>query len=172
MSRMRTLLLVLLTAALTWVIARQTTVHAMAAANEPSRAELEKQLWEVDQQWLCSTGSGPYHKPFKECIDFRNKFWAPQFFEISTTGKVDTKAQMVARQLAPGYTVVQPDPSEFKLMGDYGNFAVATDHTMLKIVDANGKVTSETDTRVLRMFVKENGQWRPAGAALVPITSK
>jgi hypothetical protein len=56
-------------------------------------------------------------------------------------------------------------------MAVYGNFALATDHTVLKTVDASGKNTT-TDTRVLRMFVKENRQWRPAGAAQVPIASQ
>jgi hypothetical protein len=58
------------------------------------------------------------------------------------------------------------------LMAVYGNFALATDHTLLKMVDASGKLLSTEDTRVLRMFVKENGNWRPAGAALVPIASR
>jgi len=33
---------------------------------------------------------------------------------------------------------------------------------------SDGKLVSH-DVRVLRMFAKENGKWRPAGAALVPI---
>jgi ketosteroid isomerase-like protein len=63
---------------------------------------------------------------------------------------------------------VGPHPAEFKLMAVYPNFALATDHTWLRSEDVNGKEAG-TDTRVLRMFVKENGKWRPAGAALVPI---
>jgi ketosteroid isomerase-like protein len=50
----------------------------------------------------------------------------------------------------------------------YGNVALATDHTFLQAESAGGKVVG-TQTRVLRMFVKEDGKWRPAGAALVPI---
>jgi ketosteroid isomerase-like protein len=53
-------------------------------------------------------------------------------------------------------------------MAVYGNFALATDHTFLQAESTGGKV-SGTETRVLRMFAKENGKWRPAGAALVPI---
>jgi ketosteroid isomerase-like protein len=133
------------------------------------RAALEKELWDADQQWLCSSGAGPYHKDYKECIEFRNQYWTDQFFEISPEGQVQSKAQMIAAQRAahpsPG---VGPYPDDFKLMAVYGNFALATDHTRLKRQSPDGKV-SEIEVRVLRMFAKENGKWRPAGAALVPI---
>ncbi|HEV2521911.1 MAG TPA: nuclear transport factor 2 family protein [Candidatus Acidoferrales bacterium] len=155
-------------------------VSSMAFSQEPSKpgpkmgskewTELEKTLWDVDQQWLCSVGATPYHKDYKECIEFRNQFWADQFFEVSIAGEVQTKAEMITRQRAahpsPG---VGPHPDDFKLMAVYGNFALATDHTFLRSEDKDGKVAG-TECRVLRMFVKEGGKWRPAGAALVPIT--
>ena len=144
---------------------QETSKMAPAAG----RAALEKELWDADQQWLCSSGAGPYHKDYKECIEFRNQYWTDQFFEISPEGQVQSKAQMIAAQRAahpsPG---VGPYPDDFKLMAVYGNFALATDHTRLKRQSADGKV-SEIEVRVLRMFAKENGKWRPAGAALVPI---
>lgn len=131
--------------------------------------ELEKTLWDVDQQWLCSGGATPYHKDYKECIEFRNQSWADQFFEVSIKGEVQTKAEMIARQRAAHPSKgVGPHPAEFKLMAVYANFALATDHTFLQSESTNGKVAG-TDTRVLRMFVKEDGKWKPAGAALVPI---
>jgi hypothetical protein len=36
--------------------------------------ELEKILWDADQQWLCSSGAGPYHKDIKDCVEFRSKY--------------------------------------------------------------------------------------------------
>jgi hypothetical protein len=131
--------------------------------------ELEKTLWDVDQQWLCSGGATPYHQDYKECIEFRNQFWADQFFEVSIKGEVQTKSGMIARQRAAHPSKgVGPHPKEFKLMAVYPNFALATDHTFLQSESTGGKVDG-TDTRVLRMFVKEDGKWKPAGAALVPI---
>jgi len=139
------------------------------AASAPDRAALEKELRDANQQWLCSSGAGPYHKDYKECIEFRNQYWTSQFFEISPEGQVQTKAQMIAAQRAahpaPG---VGPYPDDFKLMAVYGNFALATDHTRLTRQGPDGKIT-EVELRVLRMFAKENGKWRPAGAALVPL---
>ena len=135
---------------------------ALAFGQEPARqtpkmgskewTELEKTLWDVDQQWLCSAGATPYHKDYKDCVEFRSKFWTDQFFEISIKGKVQTKAEMVAAQRAAHPSKgVGPHPDDFKLMAVYGNFALATDHTFLQSESTDGKVTG-TETRVLRMF--------------------
>ena len=133
--------------------------------------ELEKTLSDVNQQWLCA---GPYQKPkAKDCVAFRAQYWADQFFEIYPNGQIQTKAQMVESQsknadahpvAAPG---TGPNPQEFELRAVYGNIALATDHTIFKAVDANGQLSVTGEARVLRIFVKENGKWRPAGAALV-----
>ena len=140
---------------------------ARPAVGDKVSPELEKTLDDVNYQWLCS---GKYYKPkAQDCVNFRAQYWADQFFEIYPSGLVQTKAEMIARQRAAHPSKdVGPHPSEFKLMAVYPNFALATDHTWLRSEDVNGKEAG-TDTRVLRMFVKENGKWRPAGAALVPI---
>jgi len=154
-------------------------VSAVAFGQEPAKdtpkmgskewTELEKTLWDVDQQWLCSAGATPYHKDYKECVEFRSQFWTDQFFEISIGGAVQSKAEMIAAQRAarpsPGFG---PHPDDFKLMAVYGDFALATDHTFLQRESRDGMVAG-TQTRVLRMFAKVDGKWRPAGAALVPI---
>jgi len=134
---------------------------------------LEKVLDDANNQWLCS---GKYYKAKRQdCVDFRAKYWADQFFEIGQTGTVQDKSQMVAGQTAGAAKnpdVVRgtgPNPQEFKLMAVYGNIALATDHTIFKSADAGGNLTVTSEARVLRMFVKENGKWRPAGAALVRI---
>ena len=134
--------------------------------------ELEKQLADINDQWVCAH---KYHKNHaQDCVDFKNHIWPDLFFEISRQGEVTDKQEMVKRQTAtatakpvsPGDA--GPNPQDFKLMAVYGNFALATDHTRLKRQSADGKI-SEVEVRVLRMFAKENGKWRPAGAALVPI---
>ena len=129
---------------------------------------LEKTLWNVEQQWLCV---GPYHKAkAQECSDMRFKLKADQFFEVGLTGKVETKAEQLAAQAQaakknPNYPVGSgANPQEFKLMAVYGNVALATDHTFYKSVDASGHLVPRAEARVLRIFVKENGKWRPAGA--------
>ena len=134
---------------------------------------LEKVLDDVNNQWLCA---GKYYKAKRQaCVDFRAKYWADQFFEVGQSGKTQTKAEMVTSQTAgaakspdvvPG---TGPNPQEFKLMSVYGNIALATDHTLFKTADSSGTVSVTSEANVLRMFVRENGKWRPAGAVLIPI---
>ena len=169
-----------------WVVALLAFVSFSAPASaqqsmkmgDKSWNELEKTLDDVNQQWLCV---GRYNKPKRqECVDFRAQYWPDQFFEVSPTGKVQTKEEMVASQTAgapaadklnpKGIPGVGPNPQEFKLMAVYGNIALATDHTIFKTIDASGNLSVTSEAQVLRMFVKENGKWRPAGAVLGSLT--
>jgi hypothetical protein len=135
--------------------------------------DLEKQLADINDQWVCAH---KYHKDHaQDCVDFKNKIWPDTFFEISRQGEVTDKQEMVKRQTAtataqpvtPGDA--GPNPQDFKLMAVYGNVALATDHTVFKAPDASGKIGVTDEATVLRMFVKQDGKWRPAGAALVPV---
>ena len=149
-----------------------TANNAPAAATQPSNqnADLEKVLEDVNQQWLCA---GPYQKSYKDCVEFRSKYWVDQFFEVVSTGDLLHKDEMVATQTAaipsnpaPG---TGPYPDAFRLRAVYGDFAMATDHTNFKTADKDGKLAFTSNSKVLRLFVKENGTWRPAAAGLVPI---
>ncbi len=142
-----------------------------ASAQQPMEGDkswtaLEKTLWDADQQWLCA---GPYQKPYKECVEFRSKYWDDQFFEVYPNGVIATKIEMVASQSAGnGAPGTGPYPGTFKLRGVYGNFAVASDSTAFKVADPNGPPTFVADSRWLRLFVQQNGKWRPAAGAGVP----
>ena len=143
---------------------------------DKSWKELEKVLDDVNQQWLCA---GKYYKAKRQdCVDFRAKYWSDQFFEVGQSGRVQDKAEMVASQTASAAkdpVVVRgtgPNPQDFKLMSVYGNIALATDHTVFKSADAGGNLSVTSEAEVLRMFVKENGKWRPAGAVLIRSTRK
>jgi hypothetical protein len=135
--------------------------------------DLEKQLADINDQWVCAH---KYHKDHaQDCVDFKNKIWPDTFFEISRQGEVTDKQEMVKRQTAtatahpvsPGDA--GPNPQDFKLMAVYGDVALATDHTVFKAADAGGKIVVTDEATVLRMFVKVDGKWLPAGAALVPV---
>ena len=137
-------------------------------------ADLEKILAAANEQWLCA-GPKNYKAKAQDCVDSRAKFWADQFFEIYPNGQVATKAEMVVSQtegakknpnVVPGQG---PNPTEFKLMALYGNVALGVDRTIFKAPDASGKLATTSQARVLRIFVKENGKWRPAAAALITI---
>jgi len=163
-----------------WVVVILALSGSMAV---PARAQemkmgdknwtaLEKELEDVNNEWLCAY---KYYKPkAQDCVDSRAKFWPPQFFEVGMSGNTQTKEQMVAGQTAAATknpNVVKgtgPNPQDFKLMSVYGNIALATDHTVFKTADDKGNVTVSREANVLRMFEKENGKWRPAGAVLIP----
>ena len=133
-------------------------------------SDLEKTLWDVDQQWLCS---GPYTKSYKDCVQFRSQYWVDQFFEVIPSGEMLNKDEMVSTQSA--HIPANPDPrtapypDAFKLRAVYGDFAMATDHTYFKSQDKDGNFTFTTASKVLRLFVKDHGVWRPAAAGLVPL---
>src|SRR5215472_476672 len=149
------------------------TGNAPAAATQPASsdsAELEKTLWDVDQQWLCS---GPYLKSYKDCVQFRAKYWVDQFFEVIPSGELLNKEEMVATQAeripSNPDPRTAPYPDAFRLRAVYGDFAMATDHTYFKSKGKNGDFVFTTNSKVLRLFTKVNGTWRPAAAGLVPM---
>jgi hypothetical protein len=157
--------------------------------------ELEATLRDANLKWLCQ---GKYYKPKRQdCVDSRAKFWDDQFFEMNPgPNTTQTKAQMVEGQtkgaknnpdIGPGEG---PNPTEFTLMAVYNNgtFAMAVDHTLFKIalnqqgqpnfsptnktdhwyVDDTGKLAVIREVTYARVFVKKNGEWRPAVGASSP----
>ena len=154
-------------------------VSSLASAQEAMKkgdknwTDLEKQLADINDQWVCAH---KYHKDHaQDCVDFKNQIWPDKFFEVGRQGQIETKQEMVKRQTAtaeahpvsPGDA--GPNPQDFKLMAVYGDIALATDHTVFKAADTSGKIVVTDEATVLRMFVKQNGRWVPAGAALVPV---
>jgi hypothetical protein len=168
MTRIRILIVGVLMAVSSMAFAQNTMKKS-----DPGWADLEKQLADINDQWVCAH---QYHKDHaQDCVDFKSKIWPDTFFEISRQGEVTDKKEMVKRQTAtatahpvsPGDA--GPNPQDFKLMAVYGNVALATDHTVFKAPDASGKIGVTDEATVLRIFVKLDGRWRPAGAALVPV---
>ena len=150
-----------------WVVAILLAAPAVAAAQEAKFGDLEKTLWDVDQQWLCD---GPYQKPYAECVKFRSQYWVDGFFEVQSGGTLRNKEEMVATQSAANpVTGVRPFPADFRLMAVYGDVALGTDHTDFKTARPDGTIPFTSDSHCLRVFVRVNGTWRPAAAGLVPV---
>jgi hypothetical protein len=87
--------------------------------------------------------------------------WNPTV-TLTKASTLDTLAKI---NYKPGEGVF---PDHFKLMAAYGDVALATDRRTRKRTDASGRLVASPH-RALLIFVKENGQWRSAGGALVPI---
>jgi ketosteroid isomerase-like protein len=143
------------------------SVPALAGAQASKAANLEDTLWDVDQQWLCN---GPYQKPYAECVKFRSQYWVDGFFEVQSGGTLRNKEEMVATQSAANpATGVRPFPADFKLVAIYGDIALGTDHTDFQTLRPDGNYAFTSGSHCLRVFVRQNGVWRPAAAALVPV---
>jgi ketosteroid isomerase-like protein len=131
-------------------------------------AALEKELFALELKWMKAEFDKKMTGP-----DSMGELWTDDFFDVLPGGRVVNKQEMMDLM---GKTERQPGtgafPDHFKLMAVYGNVALATDHTVIKGVDANGKIVIVREMGVLRMFVKEKGKWRVAGAGLVPIVSQ
>jgi ketosteroid isomerase-like protein len=150
-----------------WVVAILLAVSTLGAAQEAKLGNLENTLWDVDQQWLCD---GAYQKPYAECVKFRSQYWVDGFFEVQSGGTLRNKEEMVATQsAATPVTGVRPFPADFKLVVVYGDIALGTDHTDFKTARPDGTIPFTSDSHCLRVFVRQNGAWRPAAAGLVPV---
>jgi hypothetical protein len=138
--------------------------------SQPSAANaaLEKELFAVELKWM----KAEFDKN-KDGVDGMGELWMDDFFDILPGGRVVNKQEMMdmmeKTDRQPGTGAF---PDNFKLRAVYGNVALATDHTIIKGVDANGKIVVVREMGVLRMFVKDKGKWRVAGAGLVPIVSQ
>ena len=176
MMKFRVLLLVSLMAVSSMAMAQGSWKESWPVGDKAWN-DLEKHLEDVNNQWVCATPK--YHRNhIQDCVDFKNQIWPPLFFEISPTGEITDKAEMVKRQTAsstanpvsPGDA--GPNPTEFKLRAVYGNVAIATDRTVFKYPDVTGKIVVASERAVIRVFVRLNGKWVPATAALVDIAKK
>jgi hypothetical protein len=173
MRNMRVFFAAALTGVLSMAVSSPAFAQDSMKKGDKSWTDLEKQLADINDQWVCAH---KYHKNHaQDCVDFKNSIWPGTFFEISMQGEVTDKQEMVKRQTAtatahpvsPGDA--GPNPQDFKLMAVYGNIALGTDRTVFKVADASGEIGVRDQATVLRIFVKHNGKWVPAGAALVPV---
>jgi hypothetical protein len=125
-------------------------------------AALEKELYAVELQWM--KAEHDKNRPLMTDL------WTDSFFDILPDGKVVSKQEMmdmmVKADAKPGTGAF---PDNFKIRAIYGNVVLATDHTVIKGLDSSGKIVPVMEMSVLRMFVREKGKWRVAGAGLVPL---
>jgi ketosteroid isomerase-like protein len=104
-------------------------------------------------------------------VDYLKQMYAEKWFEILgwLPTVVLTKPAALDRvahlNFKPGEGLFA---DQFKLMSVYGNVALATDRRIRKIADAKGTIMG-TQNRAVLVFVKENGQWKIAADAAVPM---
>ena len=142
-----------------------TARHVASNKSEPgaSHTGLEKRLWEVDQKWEEAARNGD--------LVFLRRLYTSQCFVVLPGGRVADRSKLLAVVAkAPRGPNIGAFPDEFRLRAVYGNFAIATDRTVFKgavLPDAH----SQGAYRIVKFFVKQNGEWRAAGAADMAIAS-
>ena len=138
------------------------------SAKSGGNAALEKELYAVELKWM----KAEFDKR-KTGPDSMGEMWTDQFVDVLPSGQVVNKEEMMDMMSKgdhkPG---TGAHPVDLKIRAIYGNVVLATDHTTILGLDANGKLVPTMEMSVLRMFVKEKGKWRVAGAGLVPIPAK
>jgi ketosteroid isomerase-like protein len=134
-----------------------------AVSTKSPDEKLKKELSEIDQKWMDAVRTAK--------VDYLKQMYADKWFEIIAwiPTVVLTKPAAMERvahlNYKPGEGLFA---DQFRLMAVYGDVALATDRRIRKIADASGKIVS-TPHRALLVFVKENGQWKAAADAAVPI---
>ncbi len=129
---------------------------------------LEKQLYDLELKWMKAE-----HDKILDGPNSMNALWMDSFFDVLSSGVVVDKHQMMdMMNKADSRPGTGAFPDTFKIRAIYGNVALATDHTTIKGVDPSGNIVTVREMRVLRMFVKDKGKWRVAGAGLVVIPPK
>jgi len=126
--------------------------------NGEEKASVEKQLKDLDQQWL--------HAAATKHTDFLAQLFTDGMFEVGPNGQAITGAEM-RKGLADPNTHLDIVVDEVEVRGIYGDTAVLTDRTTLKGTSANGPINGQY--RVTRVFKKLNGKWRAIGASMVPL---
>ena len=129
---------------------------------------LERELYEVELLWMKAE-----HDKLMDGPNSMGELWTDDFFDVLSSGQVVNKQQMMDNMSKanpkPGTGAF---PDTFKIRAIYGDVVLATDHTTIRGLDANGNIVPVREMRVLRMFVKEKGKWRVAGAGLVTVPPK
>ena len=129
---------------------------------------LEKELYEVELKLMKAE-----HDKILDGPNSMNEMWMDDFFDVLSSGVVVDKHEMMDQMnKADSRPGTGAFPDTFKVRAIYGTVVLATDHTTIKGVDASGNIVTVREMRVLRMFVKDKGRWRVAGAGLVVIPPK
>ncbi len=131
---------------------------ASAAGQGSNDAATIKELTELDRKWVEAAA--------KHDTAYLNKLMTDDFFECSagSGGEISNKQELFKKVNAPSRHVKSITVDEIHVHL-YGDSALVTDRTNF-IGSAIGAHNVSGYYRVLRVFVKQNGRWRAAGAEL------
>ena len=93
--------------------------------------------------------------------------FADNFVEIHPGGDIVNKQQQIDQIADPQRANLELHPDNIQVRYASPDVAVLTDTTTIR--GLSGGVTYDGEQRVIRVFVKQNGRWRAAGAGIARI---
>ena len=150
--------------------ANMTPLRASASARtnpdvpaERAPAEMsgvEQELVALDHQWVDADTRGD--------TAFLKGLFTERMFEVQPDGKVASAAEILKDigTRKPGQ--IEGDCDQVQVRGVYGDTALLVDRQARKGKAADGRDVGGR-WRVTRVFVKQDGKWRAAAAAMTPI---
>jgi ketosteroid isomerase-like protein len=99
-----------------------------------------------------------------------NWLFADDFVEVHPGGFIVNKQQQIDQIMDPQRTLNELHPDDIQVRYVSADVAVLTDTTTIK--GSSGGVTYNGPQHVIRVFVKQHGRWRAAGAGIVRIAAQ
>jgi ketosteroid isomerase-like protein len=96
--------------------------------------------------------------------------FADDFVEIHPGGDMVNKQQQIDQIMDPQRMLNELHPDDIQVRYVSQDVAVLTDTTTIR--GTSGGVTYNGQQRVIRVFVKQHGRWRAAGAGIVHLTAR
>ncbi|MGH9355551.1 MAG: nuclear transport factor 2 family protein [Terriglobia bacterium] len=120
-----------------------------------------EQVAELDRQWL--------HAALTRNTDYMAALFSDDFVEIHPGGEIVTKQQQIDQIKSSTHKMTELRPVDIHVHYLSPDLAILTDTTIKK--GSSEGVNQTGSFRVLRIFVKQNGKWRAAGAAQTPVAT-
>ena len=99
-----------------------------------------------------------------------NWLFADDFVEVHPGGFIVNKQQQIEQIMDPQRTLNELHPDDIQVRYISPDVAMLTDTTTIK--GSSGGVTYNGPQRVIRVFVKQHGRWRVAGAGIVRLAAQ
>jgi len=129
------------------------------SGNLPASADVTTIVSDLDHQWLA-------HARTRQ-TQFLHELFTDDFVEVLDGGQILTKAQLIGSIEASNTQMDVLDADGIQVSQVSSNVVILTDRTTIK-----GRLNGQDVTaqyRVFRVFLKQQGNWRAAGAVLTRI---
>ena len=95
------------------------------------------------------------------------ELFSPDFVEIHPNGEIVTGQQQIDQIKSPTHKLTALHPDDIHVRYQSPNLVILSDTTTMEGSSQGQVITGKY--RALRVFVKQQGKWRAAGAAITPL---